>query len=106
MGDKRLRGRIKKVWVLSRVGRERSVLDHLGLLAVLGHSPSLISRLMKRYEVHSLLRVRETSPDTLMGICNWGVKKRKAITDQLGCSQCVWNSHSHSALASNFSLWP
>lgn len=67
MGDKWLRGQIRKVWVLSLVGSERSVLVHLGLLAVLERSPSSISRLMESLEVHSLLGGRETSPHTLMG---------------------------------------
>lgn len=66
VGDKRLRGQIKKVWVLSLVESERSVLVHLGLLAVLGHRPSSISRLVKSLEVHSLPRGWETSPCTLM----------------------------------------
>lgn len=66
MGDKRLRGQIKKVWVLSLVGSERCVLVHPGLLAVLGCSALLISRLMKSLKVHSLLKGRETSPHILM----------------------------------------
>lgn len=67
MGDNWLRGRIKKVWVLSLVGSERSVLVHPGLLAVMEYSRSSISRLMKSLKVHSMLRGRETSPHTLMG---------------------------------------
>lgn len=61
MGAKLLRAQIKKVWVLRRLGSEKSALVHPGLLAVLGRSASSISRLMQSFEVLSLLRGREIS---------------------------------------------